>query len=55
MTRRIAVWGGIKGVGPGRGESVLTRMLLSALSAVALLVPSALGAVVWDGRFNDYR
>ncbi|KAG9095884.1 hypothetical protein FS749_009555 [Ceratobasidium sp. UAMH 11750] len=29
-------------------------MLLSALSATVLLVPSALGAVVWDGRFNDY-
>ncbi|KAG8747958.1 hypothetical protein FRC12_013963 [Ceratobasidium sp. 428] len=29
-------------------------MLLSALSAAVLLVPSALGAVVWDGRLNDY-
>ncbi|KAG9128526.1 hypothetical protein FRC07_005893 [Ceratobasidium sp. 392] len=29
-------------------------MLLSALSAAILLVPSALGAVVWDGRLNDY-
>ncbi|QRV73135.1 glycoside hydrolase family 131 protein [Ceratobasidium sp. AG-Ba] len=29
-------------------------MLLSVASAVALLAPSALGAVVWDGRFNNY-
>ncbi|KAF8760056.1 Microtubule binding [Rhizoctonia solani] len=29
-------------------------MLLPSLSAVVLLAPSVLGAIVWDGRFNNY-
>ncbi|KAL5636488.1 hypothetical protein ACGC1H_000446 [Rhizoctonia solani] len=32
----------------------LARMFLPALSATLLLAPSVLGAVIWDGRFNDY-
>ncbi|CUA67774.1 hypothetical protein RSOLAG22IIIB_03201 [Rhizoctonia solani] len=30
------------------------RMLLPALSIAALFAPGVLGAVVWDGRFQDY-
>ncbi|CEL63803.1 hypothetical protein RSOLAG1IB_05567 [Rhizoctonia solani AG-1 IB] len=29
-------------------------MLLPLLSAAAVLAPSVLGAIVWDGRFNNY-